>query len=350
MKSHFKRGLIASIIAAMSLGHPALAAEACFRGINLAGAEFGKLGGAYGEGYIYPSLETIAYFAGKGFNTVRLPFLWERLQPTLNAPFDPAELARLRETVKTIGTFQQTVVLDPHNYARYADKLIGTPEVPVSAFLDFWKRLTLEFKDDKRVVFGLMNEPFDISSTEWRDVSNATIAVIRDTGATNLILVPGTSWTGAHSWFGDWYGGANAEVLLSIKDPANNYAIELHQYFDDDFSGTLNNCSRAADAIEAVRQVGDWLQVNGKRGFLGEFGVPGTPECTAALLEMVKVLEADKRHWIGWTYWAAGDWWPETEELNIQPTKAGDRPQLKGLTPVLDDFLGAAQGCPSLGR
>ncbi|SIR03393.1 Cellulase family 5 [Rhizobium sp. RU33A] len=351
MKRKMTLGLISAALAmAMPVNSLAATSSACFRGINLAGAEFGNLQGVFGEGYIYPSLETVTYFAGKGFNTVRLPFLWERLQPKLNSDFDPAELSRLKETVATIGSFNQTVILDPHNYARYFEKLIGTEEVPVSAFVDFWQRLAKEFEGDRHVVFGLMNEPFDISSTDWRDVANEAIAGIREVGADNLILVPGTSWTGAHSWFGDWYGGANAEVLLSIKDPANNYAFELHQYFDDDFSGTLNNCSRAADAVDAIREVGEWLKETGQRGFLGEFGVPGTPECTAVLTEVVKLLDEDKTSWIGWTYWAAGDWWPETEELNIQPTKNGDRPQLSGLAPVLNDFVGAADGCPGLER
>ncbi|UIY29469.1 glycoside hydrolase family 5 protein [Neorhizobium galegae] len=88
------RGVSRLLGVLVSLAVAAGAAEAktaCLRGVNLAGAEFGSLGDEYGKGYIYPTKETIDYFAGKGFNTVRLPFLWERLQPQLYKGFDSAE-------------------------------------------------------------------------------------------------------------------------------------------------------------------------------------------------------------------------------------------------------------------
>ena len=53
-------------------------------GVNLAGAEFGSVGQAYGTGYTYPTHAEIDYYAASGMNVIRLPFLWERLQPTLN--------------------------------------------------------------------------------------------------------------------------------------------------------------------------------------------------------------------------------------------------------------------------
>ena len=46
---------------------------------------------------------------------------------------------------------------------------------------------------------------------------------------------------------------------------------------------------------------------------------------------MTAFVDANSDVWTGWTYWAGGDWWPESEALNIQPTPKGDRPQLKAL-------------------
>ena len=69
------------------------------RGINVAGAEFGKPGDPYGEGYIYPTKETIDSLASDKFNAIRLPFLWERLQPQLNGILDDTELSRTQQTV-----------------------------------------------------------------------------------------------------------------------------------------------------------------------------------------------------------------------------------------------------------
>lgn len=330
------RAAIAAVLALFVPGTEALAAGTCLRGINLAGAEFGAVGGAHGQAYAYPSDKTITYFAEKGFTTVRLPFLWERLQPKLNGPFDEGELARLTKAVSAMRALGLKVVLDPHNYARYRGELIGSEKVPVSSFVDFWVRLSKVFKSDQSVIFGLMNEPHGISADAWVDAANAAIASIRQNAAQNLILVPGTAWTGAHSWFGDWYGGANAAALLKLSDPAKRSAIEIHQYSDKDFSGTNKDCTRGAEAAAAVSKLSQWLRENGKQGFLGEFGVPSDPACIASARQMVESVEKDADVWLGWAYWAAGDWWPQTEMLNIQPLNGKDRPQFAALADALN--------------
>eukprot|EP00913_Durusdinium_trenchii_P011324 g10635.t1 len=262
------------------------------RGINLAGAEFGSLGQPYEKGYIYPSDETIAYFRGKGFSTVRLPFLWERLQPVLYGGFDGEETKRLRDTVERIRAAGMEVILDPHNYARYRDELIGSDRVPQSAFSDFWRRLAAMFAEQKGIIFGLMNEPYDIAAEDWVSAANGAISAIRQSGADNLVLVPGTSWTGAHSWFGAQYGTPNSEAVSAIIDPVNHYAFEVHQYLDADFSGKNEECSRAADSVEALRKLGDWLAAQGRQGYLGEFGVPTLPHCQSALTDIVATIES----------------------------------------------------------
>jgi endoglucanase len=314
----------AAVIAAISLAAPASAS--CFRGINLSGAEFGDRSGIYGQNYIYPSEKIITYFANKGMNAVRLQFLWERVQPSLNGKLDPEELGRLKDAVARIREAGMDVILDPHNYATYDNKQIGTKAVPIAAFADLWKRLAKEFSNRKGVSFGLMNEPHDIDANLWLASANAAITGIRTTGAKNLILVPGVNWTGAFSWF-----AGSADAMLKVEDPGNNYAYEVHQYLDSNFSGTHATCERADDAVKAIDAMTKWLKENHKRGFLGEFGAGSSVECLTGLAGMVDMINAEKDTWIGWTYWVSGDWWPATEPLNISPTASGDRIQLKAL-------------------
>ncbi|MCX8999631.1 glycoside hydrolase family 5 protein [Rhizobiaceae bacterium BDR2-2] len=348
--ARLKRPLLASLAVLACLQPAAAAAAPCLRGINLAGAEFGDEGSEYGRDYIYPSEETISHFAELGFTSVRLPFKWERLQPALNAPFDETELGRLRETVETIRKHGMGVVLDPHNYARYHGEIVGTESVPDEAFAAFWADLAAIFANDQGVSYGLMNEPYDVAASRWLESANAAIAAIRAAGADNLVLVPGTAWTGAHSWRSDDYGGANATAMAGVKDPAGNFAYEVHQYLDSDFSGTKGTCERGADAIAALEDFTLWLRERGARGYLGEFGAPADPECVKGLSGMVKVLEDNRDVWTGWAYWAAGDWWPPEEELNIQPRDGKDRPQLEALMPALEDRSETALACPSLER
>jgi endoglucanase len=344
--------LVATVAAtAMALlpASNAMAQTSCFRGINISGAEFGKPGGKPFKDYVYPTAETISYFAGKGFDTVRLPFMWERLQPTLMQPLDEQELGRLKEAVELIRSHQMRVILDPHNYARYRDHIIGSKDVPIAAYADFWARLASLYANDDGVVFGLMNEPYHVPIAQWLDAANAATAAIRNQGgARNLILVPGTAWTGAHSWMTPLDGEPNGVAMARLQDPGKNFAFEVHQYLDSDFSGTKRTCSRGDDAVQALKEFTGWLKQGGFRGYLGEFGAPGKPRCIASLKAMVDVVEENKDVWTGWSYWAAGDWWPETEALNIQPTKDGDRPQLAALMPTLSDFSAEGKKCPSL--
>lgn len=330
MKHPLARSLLALLLSTAT----ALPAGAvCFRGVNLSGAEFGGRDGVVDQQYTYPSDKIVGYFRSKRMNTVRLPFLWERLQPALGQPLAEAELGRVKNAVAMMRKAGMQVILDPHNYATYNDEQIGSRIVSVEDFADFWKRLATAFANEDGVSFGLMNEPHDMPARNWLPSANAAIAAIRQAGAKNLILVPGTNWTGAHSW-----EASNAAVMLGVTDPGNNYAFEVHQYLDSDFSGTHPACTRADDAVAALKSMTTWLRDNDKRGFLGEFGGSGEAECLTGLAGMVAVVNDAKDVWTGWTYWVAGDWWPASEINNITPTKDGDRPQLASLLgPGLDD-------------
>ena len=196
------------------------------------------------------------YFAGKGANIIRFPFHWMDLQPALNQPLDPAVLGHVKDVVKAATDRGQVVLLDPHDYARYYGKIIGTPEVPDTAFADFWGRLGAQFKGNPRVWFGLMNEPHDMANDQWLGAANAAIAAIRKAGATNLILVPGIAWTGAHSWV----PSGNAVTMLGIVDPGHHYIFEAHQYLDSDSSGTHPEAVSATIGSERLQQFTLWCR------------------------------------------------------------------------------------------
>lgn len=338
-----------AMVFSMQTGH-VQAGQGCFRGINLSGAEFGKIGGKVDKDYTYPSDQTIQYFAEKGFNSVRLPFKWEHLQPKAKGPLKADEMKHLDDAVKRIKAAGMSVVLDPHNYAQYYGKFLNSADVGVDVLANLWGQIATHYANDPAIVFGLMNEPHDMPATQWLPVANAAIAAIRKAGANNLILVPGVSWTGAHSWQNDLPGGANGTVMLGVRDSAENYAYEVHQYFDADFSGTKPNCSGADAAIAGVENVTKWLRANGKRGYLGEYGASGEAACVKAIKDVTGVLEGNRDLWVGWAYWVAGDWWSPEEPLNIQPTASGDRPQLAGLKPYLMDFSATSSTCPALHR
>jgi endoglucanase len=88
------------------------------QGVNISGAEFNtqRVPGDVGFDYLYPSNYEINYFASKGMNVIRLPFSWERMQPSLNGPLDQGELWRMDPVVSYATSLGLSVVLDPHDY------------------------------------------------------------------------------------------------------------------------------------------------------------------------------------------------------------------------------------------
>ncbi len=309
-----------------------------YRGVNLAGAEFGEgsLPGTHGSHYVYPDPRYAGgytsqdYFIGdQGMSVVRLPFRWERLQPTRRAALEAAELARLTTTVNSITGKGASVILDPHNYARYHGQLIGSG-IPHADFADFWARLAQVFRGNPRVIFGLMNEPHDMPTEQWASAANAAITAIRNAAASNLILVPGNAWTGAHSWSQNWYGTPNATVMLGVTDPGNNYAFEVHQYLDADSSGTSATCVSATIGSQRLQGFTNWLKQHKRRGFLGEFGAGASSTCLAALDDMLAHVHASPDVWLGWTYWAAGPWWGDYF-MSLEPRNGAEAPQMAPL-------------------
>ncbi len=315
---------------------PSSAGRLQWRGVSLAGAEFGagNLPGGYNTDYTYPAAPSVRYFSGKGMNVVRLPFLWERLQPALNQGFDAAELARLVGFVQPVTASGVSVVLDPHNYARYRGALIGSSQVPNAAFADFWSRLALQFKGNDKVVFGLMNEPHDMPTEQWLGAANAALAAIRAAGAANLVTVPGNAWSGAHSWLQSWYGSANGTVMKGVVDPGKNMLFEVHQYLDADSSGTSAVCVSADIGAQRLADMTAWLRSNGHRALLGEFGAAANTTCNQAVAGTLAHMQANADVWAGWAWWAAGPWWGNYM-YSIEPAGAVDKPQVSVLLPFL---------------
>jgi endoglucanase len=328
-------------------------AQILYTGTNLAGAEFGQtsLPGTYNTHYTYPTNAEVDYFVGKGMNTFRLPFRWERLQQSQNAALNTAELNRLNAFVTYATNKGAHVVLDPHNFARYyppggnqesATNIIGSAAVPNAAFADFWSKVANTYKTNPRVIFNLMNEPNNMPTEQWVSAANSAISAIRSTGATNLVLVPGNGYTGAWTWSANWYGTPNAQAMLGITDPGNNFAFDVHQYMDNDGSGTSSTIANNDPTIGAQRLSGftQWLHANNRRGFLGEFAVaastvgPGASQIGDETLQnMLNHIAANDDVWLGWTWWAGGPWWGNYMFL-LDPSAGGvDKPQMAVLQP-----------------
>jgi aryl-phospho-beta-D-glucosidase BglC (GH1 family) len=307
-------------------------------GINLAGAEFAAEipRGQFGKDYTYPTAEDLHYYYAKGFRLVRLPFLWERLQPALFGAFDEAELGRLDHFVSLALDRGMAVVIGPHNYARYRvanePVLIGNPAVPISAFVDFWHRLATHFKArPDALAFSLMNEPHDTGGT-WGGIAQAGLDAIRRAGSNHTVYVPGDGWSGAWRW-----KQFNARLILN--DPLNRLVYDAHQYFDRNGSGFYQTGYDQSGAfptiaVERVKPFVSWLRQHGLRGAITEYGVPNDDPRWLVVLD--NLLAEMRALGLSGTYWAGGPWWGPDYPLSSEPRNGTDAPVMRVLTKYLD--------------
>jgi len=203
----------------------------------------------------------------------------------------------------------------------FSGSIIGNTTDPKAAttqqLADFWTELSSRFVENPNVIFGLMNEPHDTTTELVLSSNQAMINAIRGTGAQQLILLPGNGFTGAQRWLNSTCSTCkpNAEVLTAIRDPGDNFAFDMHLYFDNDTSGTHTECTLAAPAN--LVPVTGWLEQNNYTAFLSEFGAGDTPTCDRTLNDTLVWME-EHPQFIGWTYWAAGPLWGDYF-LSVEP-------------------------------
>ncbi len=313
-------------------------------GVNLSGAGFGPsvVPGVHGTNYIYPAESYYKKYADNGMNLVRLPFLWERIQPRLNTELNSAELARLIQSLDYAQKHGVKVILDLHNYYRYFGKLIGSAEVPISSFANVWQRLAQKVLNHPAVYgYGLMNEPYSTNGL-WPQAALAAAKAVRQVDASRWIFVAGDRWSSAWHW--PYY---NSKLIADpwMRDPSNNLVYEAHMYIDKDFSGNYFDKTETFApniGIERVKPFVEWLKANKLRGYIGEHGIPDYS--SSAQVAMDNLLAYLRQNCVPSTYWAAGPWWGEYA-LSLDVSSNKYRPQLA----ILKKHAAAASSCTTIG-
>lgn len=306
-------------------------------GLNLAGGEFGKAGGVYSKNYTYPTTESLDHARANGFKLIRMPFLWERIQPVLGGDLDVLEIERIRKVINDARDRSLLVILDMHNYCRRMidgePQVINSPEVSLEKIADAWMKIAEVFKDEKNIWgYGLMNEPHDMASKDdWFDIAQTVITEIRTVDTKTTIIVGGDRWSSAEKW------PKCSNNLKSLVDPSNNIIFEAHVYFDKNGSGKYKGTydEEEATPMTGVLRVAPfvkWLKKNRLKGFIGEYGVPDDDHRWLVTLD--NFLDYLKKNDINGTYWAAGSKWGKYR-LSVEPRDGIERPQMKILSKYL---------------
>lgn len=279
-------------------------------GVNLAGAEFG------GFAFWQDDPAEWDYYHAKGLDLIRIPFKWERLQPTL---YGAVDFTDLDEIVALADARGMKVVLDMHNYARYNGNLIGTTSVPNAAFADVWRKLADHYKNESAIYgYGIMNEPHGTGGL-WPAAAQAAADGIRDVDSNTWIIVGGENYSSASSW-------RSSNPNLDVQDASGKTMYEAHIYFDqswpagDGSYGSFSSENPEDDrGMRLVHPFLLWLQEKNARGFIGEFGVPNNDVRWNVMLD--EFLGHISAYGLSGTYWAGGKNW-NNYSLDISPTNS----------------------------
>lgn len=301
------------------------------RGINRAGAEYGVTwDGWNGQTYLdWPSaairINELNQFASKGMNVVRLPIAWERLQHTLNGPLEPDYRCDLENYVAAATAAGFSVVIDLHNYGRYAtgahdadgkqvgtytQHVLGDGTLTFAHVADVWTKIASLFVDNPRVIFGLMNgqhgaDPSPNSTAVFAGYQTV-LAAVRATGAKQLVLFPSTWGSDTRHWkvwVPQGSGPLDADAALAVSDSADNLAFDMHSYMD----------SRKEDEeiwLRDIEVVTKWARDERKPDerkclFLSELG---SKLGSAEVSTLLTYINANTDVWVGWTLWNLEDY------------------------------------------
>ena len=132
-------------------------------------------------------------------NVIRLPvhpeewvgdrdYLWRYLDPL----------------VSWAGDLGMYVVIDWHYIGNVAtgagSQMPDLDRQPKELTLEFWRLIASHFRATPHVIFEIFNEPASITAADWRRQAAQIVAVIRDAGAGQLVIVGGIEYGRDLSW------------------------------------------------------------------------------------------------------------------------------------------------------
>ena len=360
MKHFFKTLII--LFAAIFIGNKGYSQNSQF-GVVLAGLDFSG-------STAVPNAAECQYYSGKGFKFIRVPFLWEKIQPTLGGALDATYLGYIDQVVTAAATYNMSVMIDMHNYLRYpsdpsttSTSTLVTQGGPTQAqYNDVWTKIATHYANNTTIWgYDLMNEPHNLGSANWPAIAQSVITAIRAVDMTHTIVLEGDHWSQGHLW----PTLTNSTGLATVSDPANNLVFEAHQYFDSDESGQyastsftgntpMGSANTDTTGVQLIRPFVNWIKQNNLRGMVGEYGIPNNASAS------------DQTHWntmldnflsylstnclLG-TYWAGGPGWGNGYVISCEPlnnnytTPSDDRPQMA----TMAKYTGFASGCTPVG-
>lgn len=186
--------------------------------------------------YVHPQA-TFDYLAAQGWQRVKIEFAHERIQTTLGGALNTGYLDVLKGQIQDAADAGLESVIDLHSFHEYetatATLKCGSAGYTRAHFVELWRLLSVEFKDNPNVVgYVLQNEPNGNPGGRLQIQADmqAVVTMLRGRGDTTRLQIPLDNWSkviGVQATHpdGPW-----------IVDTANNHEYDGHHYPDTELS------------------------------------------------------------------------------------------------------------------
>jgi aryl-phospho-beta-D-glucosidase BglC (GH1 family) len=234
-------------------------------------------------------------------NAIRLPLSQDRWFGKAEGQTDGGEAYRnvVESAVRSVSERGGYVILDLHwSDAGAWGKRIGQHKMPDPNSLLFWKDVSRIYANHPAVLFGIYNEPRDVSWDVWRNGGEVRekddktgseavystpglqklIETIREQGAKNAVVAGGLDWA---------YDLTGIEKGFALRDPGGNGVVyDTHIYpWKSDWEGKVGVVTGEYPVL------------------VGEVGCEPDPKQEDPYAWAPKVLAFIDRHRLSWTAW-----------------------------------------------
>lgn len=276
--------------------------------LNLGNALEGPTEGAWGVRLREWHFEAIA---DGGFESVRVPIRWSA-HADETAPFEIDEtfFERIDWAIENARKSDLAVIVNMHHYDEFYDDVAGHED----RFYAMWKQIAERYAalPTSTVFFELLNEPRnDLDGSNWRNVSEKAIDVIRESNPDRMLIVGSGS-----------YNSAIEMTRLRLPEEDRNLIGTFHFYEPfqfthqgaewvagaEDWLGATwdGNSSESALIDRLMNRAVSWSERWDRPVFLGEFGAYSTADMDARQRWTEYVVEAAETRDFSWSYWEFG--------------------------------------------
>jgi endoglucanase len=221
-------------------------------GVNRASAEFACVQNKGIWDSPQPDQATVDAMKSWNIHAVRIPLNEDCFLGTFGEPSGAPYQQAVKEYADLLVANGITPIVEMHwNHGQYTGNVSACSDVnatcqkpmPDAQYAPvFWTQLANMFKGNNAVVFDLFNEPYPDAANNWADATAAwkclrdggtcagityqvagmqsLVNAVRATGATNVIMVPGLTWTNDLT---QW-------LAYKPTDPAGNIMASWHTY------------------------------------------------------------------------------------------------------------------------